>query len=291
MAGGSHPPLDPDYDAIYPGKARWMNLGYSESPNAFAEQTYSEQCENLANQLAKTADLQQGDYVIDVGCGFGLQDIFFASCFPGIKIHAINISPNQIRQASELLEHADAETRNAIQFSVADAVDTKLEGMCADKVLSLESAFHYQTREKFFQEAFRLLKPGGTLALADIVSGTKWISPKVPNAIWESRILHRLRRLAYHFQVGKNQEQKPSANNYSIDVYREKLKTAGFIEIEIKKISQHICIWPNQRYAKHAKWIHFLPRPWQHPSYQLSLFIPTMARMDVDYYLVKAVKP
>ena len=67
---------------------------------------------------------RKGSRVLDVGCGFGLQDIFFATCFPGIKIHAINISPNQIRQASELLEHADAETRNAIQFSVADAVDT-----------------------------------------------------------------------------------------------------------------------------------------------------------------------
>jgi len=292
MAGGS-PQSFPksDFDAIYRGDARWMNLGYSESSNPFAEQTYPELCKNLAEQLAKTAELQQGDCVIDVGCGYGLQDIFFATQFPGIKIRATNISEDQIRQASELLENTDGAVRDAIEFSVADAVDTKLEDACADKVLSLESAFHYQTREKFFQEAFRLLKPGGTLALADIVGESEWIPPKVPDAVWESRILRRLRRLAYRFQVGKNQDQVHPANCYSIDTYQEKLKAVGFVDIEIKQISSCICIWPNKRYAEHANWIDLLPRPWRYPSNQPALFVPTMARMDVNYYLVKAVKP
>lgn len=52
---------------------------------------------------------------------------------------------------------------------VADAIRLPFRRAAFDQLLSIEAAFHFDSRAGFFAEASRLLAPGGTLALSDFL--------------------------------------------------------------------------------------------------------------------------
>lgn len=101
--------------------------------------------------------------ILDVGCGIGGSTLHLAE-----KYHAtatgITLSPVQARRATERASSANLSQR--ANFLVADALEMPFADGSFDLVWSLESGEHMPNKNKFLQECYRVLKPGGTLILA-----------------------------------------------------------------------------------------------------------------------------
>lgn len=198
-----------------PGKPLWLNLGYWERAR-----TYPEAARALAEQLAEAAELGPSDVLLDVGFGFAEQDLLWIEKYDVAHITGLNITAMQVQRARERIALRGLQER--ITLGMGSATQMPFAGSTFSKVTALESAFHFDTREQFFQEAFRVLKPGGRLALADGVPAVGSPSPS-----WKTKMILR------HWAA-------PLANYYDLHEYKRKLQACGFVNICCRTITEHV---------------------------------------------------
>jgi tocopherol O-methyltransferase len=115
----------------------------------------------LIEHLARSAEIQPGARILDIGCGIGGSSFFLANNY-GASVTGISTSPVQIEMANRAAQERQA---NA-SFLLMDAEALQLPQRF-DVLWSIESISHYQDPARFFAGAVKLLKPGGTFALTD----------------------------------------------------------------------------------------------------------------------------
>jgi len=113
------------------------------------------------------AQIQEGDTVIDFGCGAGI-DCFLASKKTGEtgRVIGIDMTPAMIDKSKEFAEKYDYSN---CEFILADIEDILLPDDSADVIISNCVINLAPSKEKVFSETYRLLKPHGRLVASDMV--------------------------------------------------------------------------------------------------------------------------
>ncbi|MFN8243259.1 MAG: methyltransferase domain-containing protein [Ferruginibacter sp.] len=141
-------------------KSRALHYGWWDD----STRNFHEALENNNRQLSRMAAITAADTVLDAGCGIGGSSLWLARN-AGCRVTGISLSEKQLVQARHFAA-AEGFT-DQISFTRADFCATGFTDASFDVVWAQESVCHANDKNEFVREAYRLLKPGGRLILAD----------------------------------------------------------------------------------------------------------------------------
>lgn len=112
-------------------------------------------------------NIQKGDRLLDIGCGFGRHA--YAAARKGASVVACDLAPKELQDvrstAYAMLQNKEIEKDVTVISVVGDTTDLPFPDGSFNQVVASEILEHVPNDEKALSELFRVLKPGGQIAV------------------------------------------------------------------------------------------------------------------------------
>jgi ubiquinone/menaquinone biosynthesis C-methylase UbiE len=204
------------------GPVPLVNMGYWAGVDSREERALEKACYALFDLVARGAGAGlDSAHVVDAGCGFGTNAVHLAQAFGARRVTGVNVSAVQLAIARQRV--VDAGLADTVDFHHGSVTALPFADSSVDVVVSVEAAFHFDTRDAFFAEALRVLKPGGRLSMVDLVA-------PAATRLWHRPALDLVCR----------SQAMPRANVYGLAEWVARLRASGFEVVEEESIVDRV---------------------------------------------------
>ncbi|MGH8553619.1 MAG: SAM-dependent methyltransferase, partial [Methylococcales bacterium] len=210
---------------------------------------------NMNRVLAQQVRISEFDHVLDAGCGIGGSTIWLAENHRA-RVSGITLSEKQVQQARRFAQKRGVLDR--VNFQCEDFCNTSFDDESFDVVWGLESVCYAVQKRAFVKEAYRLLKKGGRLVIADGFAKRREFTEK------EWRIL----------VLCLNGWSVP--NLATADEMKSYIGDCCFTDIVYRDISEHTL--PSARYMVRTALLHY-------PVHKISCLLGLRSEVQTANYL------
>lgn len=117
-----------------------------------------------ASEFLAEIGVNEGRVVLDFGCGSGTYTIPAAKLVgEGGRVYALDISRRALDRMEEKAEQEGL--KNIVRIEASGDEEISLEDKTIDLMLLIDVLYEIDDREALFEEACRILKPGGVVAI------------------------------------------------------------------------------------------------------------------------------
>ncbi|MCY8823365.1 class I SAM-dependent methyltransferase [Bacillus atrophaeus] len=119
--------------------------------------------DNMTDWGLNSVDIQENNYILDVGCGGGETIYKIANQTRQGKVFGIDNSAEAVK--SSLERNQKWIEQNRVEIVKADVASLPYENETFDKITAVQTHIYWEDIEKGFSEIYRVLKAGGTLLI------------------------------------------------------------------------------------------------------------------------------
>ncbi|KAI0440886.1 S-adenosyl-L-methionine-dependent methyltransferase [Xylaria telfairii] len=243
------------YDLLLGGT---RHFGYYDDPKAYNPFPIANSLRRMEEQLFGTLHISgsSGARVLDAGCGNGHVARYMAR--KGLQVTAIDVVERHVRKAKKTARKLEKEAKTAGGSLEARHMDYHhLDGLDAesfDGVYTMETLVHATDPGKVLRGFFRVLKPGGRVAMHEYDNvleeegereeGQTEGSTTASAEKGTSKRKNGKRRPDEHLKRSMRQVNEwsamPTNAMSSPGAFKRMLEEAGFVDVEVRDLSDHI---------------------------------------------------
>jgi tocopherol O-methyltransferase len=180
------------------------------------DETAEEAARALVDLVAEWAEIRAGDAVADVGCGYGATARILA------REHGARVVGYTVSRAQAQWAQSRCSAPSDPRVILGDWLANELPSESQDVVLAIESVEHMVDRDAFFQQAHRVLRPGGRIILC------AWLAREGAPA-WAQR--HLLEPIVREGRL---------AALPTVRMHQDSFASAGFAAIECRDLTRYV---------------------------------------------------